>query len=342
MADWAFGVHSEYGKLNAVMVGQVEDFGYPPYSHSLRYLTGDKRRTLESTGGKVYDLKSEQPALYDTLVAQLETVCDAFRARGVEVCRPRTFTDPEKRYLGELQLGYSQLYPADPVFPVGKHFVEACIRRPFRRKEVWGIRDVVQPHVERTPDAFHVAMPQAQPDPADVEGTGHGIYLEGGDIIILGRTVMVGHGPLTSSPAGGKWLRRYLAPFGYDVHPVEVRGDFLHLLGVLCLIRPGLAIAYMPALGGKLPEPIRDWDVIELSLEECQALGTVGMNTDEKTHLIDRRQTRIIGELEARGLTCVPLEIDELTDWGGAVRCVTLPLSREPSHDAAPLPQTGS
>jgi len=324
-----FGVHSEYGRLNTVVVGQVEEFAYPPYSPNIRYLTGEKRRMLESIEGRPYRLKFEQPVLYDRLVEQLEVVCDAFRARGVEVHRPRALTPPEKNFLSDLQLGHSQLYPADPAFVLGEHFIEACIRRPFRRKEVWGIRDVVLPLMADTPAAGHVAIPAAQPDPADVLGVGTGIYLEGGDVILHGKTVLVGYGPLTSSLLGGQWLARYLRPFGYEVRHVEIHGDFLHLLGVMSLVCDGLAIAYLPALGGALPEPVRDWDVIELTLEECLALGTVGMNIDPKTHLIDRRLERVIAELEKRGVSCVPLEIDELADWGGAVRCVTLPVSRD-------------
>jgi len=325
-----FGVYSEYGRLHAVVVGQVEDFAYPPYSPNIRYLTGEKRRMLESVDGRPYRLKCEQPALYDRLVNQIEIVCEAFRGRGIEVLRPRRFTPPEKNFLAEIQLGHSQLYPADPAFVIGDHFIEACIRRPFRRKEVWGIRDAVVPAMTQAKTGHHVAMPSAQPDTADVFGIGHGIYLEGGDVIIHGKTLLVGYGPLTSSLLGGQWLAGYMRTFGYDVHHVEIHGDFLHLLGVMALIRDGLAIAYLPALGGSLPEPIKDWDVIEITLDECLALGTVGMNTDPTTHLIDRRLMRIIKEIEKRGVTCIPLEIDELADWGGAVRCVTLPISRDP------------
>jgi N-dimethylarginine dimethylaminohydrolase len=311
------------------MVGQVEDFAYPPYAPNLRYLTGEKRRMLEASRNKAFNLKNEMPALYEKLASQLELVCEAFRQRGVEVHRPRPFTEQEKTFLGDLQLGHSQLYPADPVFVLGNHFIEVCIRRPFRRKEVWGIRDVLAPMIEANPAIHHVAMPAALPDPADLIGSGNGTYLEGGDIILHGKTVLVGHGPLTSSLAGGRWLARYIEPFGYEVKHVQIHGDYLHLLGVMALIREGLAVAYLPALGGALPAPLRDWDVIELTLDECLALGTVGMNTDPNTHLIDRRLTRLIGELEKRGVDCVPLEIDELADWGGAVRCVTLPISRD-------------
>ncbi|MGE0008724.1 MAG: dimethylarginine dimethylaminohydrolase family protein [Parvibaculaceae bacterium] len=329
MSPKPFGVHSEYGRLNAVMVGQVEEFAYPPYCANLRYLTGEKRQMLKSTNGKAFDLKNSMPSLYDKLVSQLELVCETFRSRGVDVCRPRIFTDDEKAFLASLQPGYSQLYPADPVFVLGDHFIEACIRRPFRRKEVWGIRDVVMPLIEADSRIRHVAMPPAQPDPADLVGTGHGIYLEGGDIILQGKTVLVGYGPLTSSLAGGRWLARYLEPFGYKITHVEIHGDYLHLLGVMALLREGLAISYLPALGGSLPGSVKDWEVIELTLEECLALATVGMNIDPRTHLIDRRLTRVIREIEKRGVDCIPLEIDELADWGGAVRCVTLPISRD-------------
>ena len=75
---------------------------------------------------------------------------------------------------------------------------------------------------------------------------------------------------LTSNEAGRAWLTRYLEPFEIKVHPVDVQGTWLHLLGVMCVLREGLAMAHMPALGGRLPEPIADWEVIELTEEETK------------------------------------------------------------------------
>lgn len=88
-------------------------------------------------------------------------------------------------------------------------------------------------------------------------------------------------------------------------------------------------MAHMPALGGRPPEPIADWELIELDEREARMLGTVGMNLDQQRHIVDRRLTRIIDELDRRGMTPVPIEIDALAQWGGAVRCVTLPISRD-------------
>ncbi len=88
-------------------------------------------------------------------------------------------------------------------------------------------------------------------------------------------------------------------------------------------------MAYMPALGNKLPDPISDWDVIDLTREECLALGTVGMNLDRKTHMMDEKFTRIAGELNKHGIEPLMMPMDHLSRWGGAVRCVTLPVRRD-------------
>ena len=113
------------------------------------------------------------------------------------------------------------------------------------------------------------------------------------------------------------------------MHPVAVTGTWLHLLSVLTLVREGLVMAYLPALGGRLPEPVAGWDVIEITEEEARSLATVGMNIDQERHLIDRRLERIIDELDRHGMTPVPIGIDTLAKWGGAIRCVALPFSRE-------------
>ncbi len=250
-----------------------------------------------------------------------------FRDHSVDVLRPRPFTRAETGYLSNLQGGHSLLYPADPTYVLGHHVIETCIRRPFRRKEVWAIRSVLQPYIDSDPEARHVAIPRAELGAAGAEGVGP--FLEGGDIIMVGSEVLCGYTDLTSNRAGVDWLARYLEPFGYRVRPVQVHGTWLHLLGVMCVLREGLAIVHMPALAGKLPAAISDWDVIEINEAEARMLATVGMNLDERRHLVDERLTRVIEKLIEHGMEPVPVEVEALSQWGGAVRCVTLPIARD-------------
>jgi glycine amidinotransferase len=326
-ASWRLGCFSEYGRLRAVVVGSLEDLAYPAWSRNVRYLSGPIKELLMSAAGREVDVRRQAPELWQALSEDVERLVQTFSDYGVDVLRPRPFTSAETGYLSDLQGGHSLLYPADPTYVLGHHVIETCIRRPFRRKEVWATRAVLAPHIDADPDARHVAIPRAELGPAGAEGAGP--FLEGGDIIMVGHDVLCGHTDLTSNRAGVSWLSRYLEPFGYRVHPVPVHGDWLHLLGVLCLLREGLAMAYMPALDGTLPGPIGDWDVIEIDEHEARMLGTVGMNLDERRHLIDERLERVIGRLSDHGMEPIPVQVESLSQWGGAVRCVTLPIARD-------------
>jgi glycine amidinotransferase len=320
------GCFSEYGKLHAVVVGSVEGLAYPAWNRNVRYLPEQIRTLLADSDEPAVDVRERAPEMWEALRADVEGVVEAFEREGVTVLRPRPYRRLEREYLSYLQGGHSLLYPADPTYVLGRHVIETCIRRPFRRKETWATREVLLPHIEADPEVRHVAIPRAEPGVAGDEGPGP--FLEGGDIIVVGSDVLCGVTDLTSNEAGGAWLRRYLEPFGYRVHPVPVQGTWLHLLSVLCLLREGLAMAHLPPLGGRLPEPIADWDVIEITEEEARGLATVGMNVDQERHLIDRRLTRIIDELDRHGLTPVPVAVETLDLWGGSIRCVALPISR--------------
>jgi glycine amidinotransferase len=326
--SFQLGCHSEYGRLNAVVVGRTDGLRYPAFNRNIRYLSGEIAELLSSAppGGSV-DVRENAPQLWEQLTEAVERVVDTFTENGVTVLRPRPFAPEERTYLGELQEGASLLYPADPIYVLGKHVIETCIRRPFRRKEAWATRTVLQPLIDADPEVRHVASPRAELGVAGHEGAGP--FLEGGDIIVIGQDVLCGNTDLTSNAAGSAWLRRYLEPFGYRVHAVAVTGTWLHLLGVMCVLREGLAMAHLPALGGALPAPIADWDLIEITEEEARMLATVGMNLDARRHLIDARLERVIGELERHGMEPIPVDVEHLSAWGGAVRCVTLPISRE-------------
>jgi N-dimethylarginine dimethylaminohydrolase len=322
------GCFNDWGTLRVAMVGSTEDLAYPAWSPNIRYLTGEVAELLSNAEGDSVNLRERAPELWEKITADVEGIAQTFRDHGVEVVRPRDFLPDEMEYLRHLQGGHSLLYPADPTYVLGKHVIECSFRRPFRRKETWATRDVLMASIEADPEVRHVAMPRSRPHPAGDEGPGP--FLEGGDLIMIGpNDVLCGNTVLTSNEAGRRWLTRYLHDFDINVHPVDVQGTWLHLLGVMAVLRPGLALAHMPALGGELPEPIADWEVIELTEQETRDLASVGMNIDQKKHLIDRRFERVIGELEKHGMEPIPVEIEHLSSMGGAVRCVTLPIARD-------------
>jgi N-dimethylarginine dimethylaminohydrolase len=322
----SFGVHSEYGRLREVIVGRPDELFFPPWSKEFSHYNAEFTAALQ---GRQEPLGIEQAMSerFARLQEQTDHLVATYERYGVVVHRPRLYTEVEKRYLAELQQGHSQLYPADPVFVLGKHFLELNVRRAYRRKEVFPLRDAVAELIAKDPDAHHVAIPATQPNLPPAEGAGP--YLEGGDILICGRDVIVGQHELCSDRGGIRWLARYLAPHGYQVHPMPLQGSLLHGLGVMCLIREGLLLAYRPALVEGLPSPVKDWEVIDLSADEARNFATVGVSIDEKTHLIGDTNTRVIDELDKRGVEPIPMPAEDIGFFGGSLRCSTLPISRD-------------
>ena len=321
------GSYSEFGKLREVVVGSARDLHLPPFGKDLSHYNKELRSALLDNGNKPLNVEKYFPERYAKTVEQMENVVRTFEDHDVKVHRPRPYTDDEKEHLGILQQGWSQLYPADPVFVIGKHYMEISIRRAYRRKEIFPLRDIVLPMVEDDADAHYVAMPQTVP--WSPSGEGPGPFLEGGDIIIHGQDIMVGCGDLCSDQGGIDWLTRYIERFGYSVHPMPIEGLILHALGFICLLREGLLMAHRPALRDGLPPPLKDWEVIDITADEMNAHATVGVSLDDSHYMIDPRFTRIMDELSKRGVDPLPTPCDAIGFWGGAIRCITLPLVRD-------------
>ncbi len=324
-----FGSFSEFGTLREVVVGSAENLHLPPFGKDLSHYNAELREALLKNQNKPLDVAAAFPELHARTAAQIENVAATYESAGVKVYRPRRYTREEMAHLGVLQEGWSQLYPADPVFVIGKHYMEVSIRRAYRRKEAFPLRDIVLPMVEADDDAHYVAMPQSAP--WTPSGEGPGPFLEGGDLLVRGKDVFVGIGELCSNQAGADWLARYLGRWGFVVHPVPIRGPILHALGIMCLLREGLLMAHLPALAEGLPAPLKNWDVIDITEEEMNGHATVGVSLDRQRYMIDPRFGRLMDLLDKHGVEPIPTPCDAIGYWGGAIRCVTLPLARDPS-----------
>ena len=321
------GSYGEFGRLREAVVGSAQDLHLPPFGKDLSHYNEELKAALLENGNKPLSVEKHFPERHRKTVEQMDNVVRVLEHHGVQVHRPRPYRDDEKNHLDNLQQGWSQLYPADPVFVIGKHYLELSIRRAYRRKEVFPLRDIVLPMIEDDGNAHYVAMPQTAP--WSPSGEGPGPFLEGGDILIHGRDIMVGCGELCSDPAGIDWLTRYIERFGYRVHPMPIKGPILHALGFLCLLREGLLMAHLPTLKDGLPPPLKNWDVIDITEDEMNAHATVGLSLDDRHYMIDPRFTRIMDELSKRDVEPVPTPSDAIGFWGGAIRCITLPLIRD-------------
>lgn len=326
----SIGVSNEWGRLREVIVGIVpEDAVIPTPSHfCFVYLSKATLDLLQQNQGKL--AKDVMPEALDGTSRQLDGLVRAYEKAGVKVQRARRWTEEEHQFLAHLAIGGFPVYVRDPILVVGQHVIELAVKTPFRRKEVFAVRELLQQRVANDPQARYVSMPQPLPVSPTPTSDGPGPFLEGGDIFVIGKHLLVGNSGLASDRAGIAWLQRYLGPEGYEVHEVPLADHWLHLDCIFAVVRRGLCICDTSGLKGGLPAPVKDWEVIPATPEEAHALGCNTMCLEENTVLIAEEHTRLIKELEKRKANVVSgFRMDVASRWGGGVRCASHPLLRD-------------
>ncbi|UUV26517.1 MULTISPECIES: dimethylarginine dimethylaminohydrolase family protein [Lysinibacillus] len=173
---------------------------------------------------------------------------------------------------------------------------------------------------------FYVSIPK--PDMADGFDSEAGPFLEGGDVLVLDKTIFVGNSGLASNKNGVQWLRNLASNFDYTVVEVPLHPTILHLDCALSLVREGLMIVCKEALIDGIPEQLRDWDKIHVSLEDAAKLATNGLPINEKVYITDKEFTWIGEQLAKRGITVESVDFTISRSLGGSFRCSTQPLLR--------------
>jgi len=303
-------VGNEWGRLRAAIVGRGDHARFP--------------LTPIATAEDVLDEPAPEagidPELEQQLIDQLNGLADLLEQHGVQVFRPEPLSAAEQRYLDYLETGGGLIFMRDPVLAVGRKVVELALRPAYRRKEIFALRPLLM-------DLFADSLSDysAMPTPAP---KAERLFLEGGDVLLAGRDVLVGVSGLASDHAGVKWLQQVLGP-DYRVQTVRLRPDVLHLDLAIALLRPGLGIVDPTALPDGIPDALADWDLIVLDPSEAEALAANVLVVDPQAVVVEEGQVDLMEELSARGIDPLPLPFDAPIRMAGSFRCATHPLRRD-------------
>ncbi len=318
-------VESEFAPLKRVIVARSE-FAFPdqPLSEEeMAFLTPEARELFSLDGGGEHrELYPERQKAWE---AERENFKQLLARYGVEVLEPRLLTEVEKQFSGTN--GYSNFFVRDPIFTVGDFVIEGSMRFLHRRQEVLPVRPIISQHVMDSL-CHYVAIPQPELfDPADHEFD-YGPYLEGGDVLVLGKHVFVGSSGLASNVYGKFWLEKLLAPHGYQVEFVPLKPTILHLDCALSLVKPGLMVVCESVFLNGIPDTLKDWDRINIAEEDCTQLAANGMPINEQVYVMDPFFSRIGDELAKRGMKIECIDFSISRAFGGSFRCSTQPLLR--------------
>lgn len=148
--------------------------------------------------------------------------------------------------------------------------------------------------------------------------------MDGGDVMVVGRSVFVGRSARTNL-AGIDQLRQIVAPFGYALHPVSVRGC-LHLKSAVTalddatlLVNPSWARC----------EEFRGFALIEVGEGEPSAANIVRIGD---RLLYSGGFPRTLEKLRGRGYDVTVVDVSEIAKAEGAVTCCSL-IFKPGNHD---------
>jgi len=320
------GVWNDYGRLREVAVGNARTLVVPNLRSTDVYPELIMHWMIKYAGQRAIDVP-ELNEVVEQAQAQLDNLAKVYEDHGVIVHRPRPFTAEEMAYQSALQTGAIQMFPADPIWMIGRNAIECQFRSPLRNKEKFPLREIIADRIYRDPNLRMLCCPVTKPNDRD-------FILEGGDIQICGnegKDILVGVDEERSSSAKAvEWLRRSLEDDGFTVTPVPIRnGAPIHLLGAMGVFGPTGAMVYRPSFVNGIPHPMKDWDVIDITLEEAKAGAPCAVMLDRKTILMVAEAPRVIDLLEQRGLHVIPIPFDAVIKLDGAVRCATFVINRD-------------
>ena len=303
-------VETEWDRLRAVIVGRGDDAKFP--------LT--PIATMEEVLETPQPNADVDPELERRLVDQLDGLATLLEAQGVLVFRPSPLSPAEKAYLGYLETGGGLIFMRDPLLAVGRQLIELAMRPRYRRKEIFALRPLLMDLFE-SGLADYSSMPTPAPE-------AERLFLEGGDVLLGGRDVLVGISGIASDFDGARWLQNTLGQ-DYRVHTVRLRPDILHLDLAIALLRPGLAIVDPAALIDGIPPALQGWDLILLEPSEAESQAANVLVIGPRAVVVEQGQFRLMGELADRGITPLPLPLfDVPIMMAGSFRCATHPLRR--------------
>jgi N-dimethylarginine dimethylaminohydrolase len=153
-----------------------------------------------------------------------------------------------------------------------------------------------------------------------------GPSIEGGDVLIDGKTVYVGVSDRTTQ-AAIDILKQQLPD--YEVCPLPLVGDILHLDCTFNIVSETDALIYRDGLTEEAVKLLDTrYNLIDVSAEEQFTLGTNVLSIGDKKVISLPNNQAVNKQLKDKGYQVIEVAFDEIIKSGGSFRCCTLPVVR--------------
>jgi glycine amidinotransferase len=318
-------VESEWATLRECVYGSPDTFVLPVFlDDSKLRAQGEFGQFWAKNQGR--DLKDAWPELFAEMSGQISGAIALLESLGVRVHVAGAISAQNRKFPRGEDHGVVTPWLRDPFATIGNNVIELAPRSLFHRRQRFSVRHILAATMER--GARYFAQPDSGADDyVDAPGWG---YLEGGDVFVLGRDVLVGNSGGCSNPEGARWLQHALGS-DYRVRTVKIDPMFPHLDCVLMTPREGVAVACVEALPEGLPGFMRDWDVVPVPKALAKAhMACNNLVLDDRTVVVAAEEALdpIAQALTARTFEVIRIPYRVPSMAGGSFRCAHQPLIR--------------
>lgn len=238
----------------------------------------------------------------ERMIWELDNYAAVLERLGVRVDRPTPRSDL-----------LDQVTPRDIGFVIGNVFFLSNMAHWSREREWLGIRDIIK----QIPDMHWVQSPPH-------------LVTEGGDVVVHDGKAFVGLGTRTT-PAGIAFIKKVMRGTGFDIVPVGLKDDALHLdcaIGFVGYNDLLIAEHVLTEVPGELSKSKYKW--LGVTPEEQAELATNVQSVTPRRVITRDIAHRINDELARRGIDPYPVPFNEGPKTGGSLRCATTALLRDP------------
>lgn len=329
---------NEYDKLKICVVGDATGARFPMLDEIFDY-------NKQITKWKDSNMPNGDfpQVIIDEANEDLEILSDTLKSLGVEVLRPNELDHAHIVRTHEWETdGMYKYCPRDVLLVIDDLVIEAPMVYRSRQHEIaayWKIKVKAIGNNARwisapkprllSQDTYvlndHIILSEREPmfDAAN-------ILRHNDDILYLVSN--------TGNMLGAKWLQNILGS-KYKVHTLTNIYSYAHIDSTISILREGLVVFNASRINKhNCPDFFAKWDkiwvddVVEQSFYQYPyaskwiALNMLSISPDKV--IIDKKQTRLIKEIESKGIDVVPLELRHSRTLGGGFHCVTLDLLR--------------
>ncbi|GEN62394.1 dimethylarginine dimethylaminohydrolase family protein [Acetobacter oeni] len=158
-------------------------------------------------------------------------------------------------------------------------------------------------------------------------------HIEGGDIhIIRPGLVAVGVTGGRTDEAGAKEFLSWFEEAGWTTRMIRFPEHFLHLDVIFAMVAENLALAAVDVLSDEDLDWFRAQGIRLLPVSYKEVMRDMGCNVlalGRERVVSPHHSTRINGVLRTEGLTVIDPELNQFSQGGGSVHCMTMPLRRK-------------